>query len=155
MNTDAVVGCDAIEASTEWLRLRTTSGMVRTIPWSSIQFAGIGGNFAGSLTIGQVTEKVAPFFATHDSLWIVYGEHGLAQAMMEKDSPKRQPILDKFAQQLDDRWRGDRITVNDVQRQFTREMGANVASGMKKSLLIFAAVTVAFIAVLVWSAMKK
>jgi hypothetical protein len=156
---DAVIGCDAIDASNQWLRLRTTSGIVRTIPWSAIKFAGWGDNFAGSLTIGKVTDKVMPLYATHDSLWIAYGKAGFAQAMMEKataEKPnrRREEILGIFAQQLDTRWRADRMTVTEISTEFMREGAADMASGMKKSLLIFAAVLIVVIAVLVYSAYK-
>jgi hypothetical protein len=154
--SDAVIGCDAIDASTEWLRLRTTSGMVRNIPWSTIKFAGLGGNFEDRLTIGQVTEKTAPFYSTHDSLWICYGESRFVQAMIEKpEDVNRDAILARFALQLQDRWRGDRLTAGDISAELGRDIAAGVVSGMKRSLLIFAGVTLAFIALLVWSAYKK
>ena len=155
MNTDAVIGCDAIETSAQWLRLRITSGVVRTIPWSSIKFAGYGDNFAGSLTIGHLTDKVAPLFPTHDSLWIAYGDHGLVQAMMEGAAATREAILASFAQQLGTRWRGDRIAAFELQRQFMNETASAMASGIKKSLLIFGIVLILFIALMVWSEVKK
>jgi len=114
MNMDAVVGCDSVDAGAEWLRLRTVAGPVRTIPWSAIKIAGMGGNHEGNMEIQGVTEKVTPFFATHDSLWIVYAEGGIAQVMLEKASPKRDEILATFADQLRIGWRGDELTSSEL-----------------------------------------
>jgi hypothetical protein len=114
MNMDAVIGCDSVDAGAEWLRLRTTGGANRTIPWSAIKIAGLGGNHAGNVEIQGVTEKVTPFFATHDSLWIVYAEGGVAQVMLEKASPKRDAILATFAERLRIGWRGDELTSSEL-----------------------------------------
>ena len=93
MNSDAVIGCDAVDALPEWLRLKTATGATRTIPWSAIKLAGTGHKLEGHVTIQGVTEKTAPLLATHDSLWIVYAEGGFAQIMVDKISPKRDAIL--------------------------------------------------------------
>jgi hypothetical protein len=114
MNSDAVIGCDAVDAGTEWLRLTTASGALRTIPWSAVRLAGMGSSLEGHVTIEAVTEKVAPFLATHDSLWIVYADGGFAQVMIEKVSPKRDPILAAFAQHLHGRWRADELTASEL-----------------------------------------
>lgn len=114
MNMDAVIGCDSIDAGPEWLRLRTAAGAVRTVPWSAIKIAGMGGNHDGNVQIEGVTEKVTPFFATHDSLWIVYAEGGFAQAVIEKSSPKRDEILAAFKQRLGIGWRGDELTSKEL-----------------------------------------
>jgi len=106
MNSDAVIGCDAVDAGSEWLRLKTVAGLTRTIPWSAIRLAGMGSELNGHVTIEGVTEKVAPFLPTHDSLWIVYAENGFAQVMIEKGtSAKRSAILAAFAKNLDERCR--------------------------------------------------
>jgi hypothetical protein len=114
MNMDAVIGCDSVDAGAEWLRLRTAGGAMRTIPWSAIKIAGLGGNHEGNVEIQGVTEKVTPFFATHDSLWIVYAEGGLAQVMLDKASPKRDAILTTFAERLRIGWRGDELTSSEL-----------------------------------------
>lgn len=114
MNMDAVIGCDSVDAGAEWLRLRTASGLVRTIPWSAIKIAGTGGNHEGSVQIQHVTEKVTPYFATHDSVWIIYAEGGVAQVMVEKESPRRDAILAAFAQRLGIGWRGDEFTASEL-----------------------------------------
>ncbi|HEV1284753.1 MAG TPA: hypothetical protein VNU44_05560 [Bryobacteraceae bacterium] len=114
MNMDAVIGCDSVDAGAEWLRLRTASGAMRTIPWSAIKIAGLGGNHEGTVEIQGVTEKVTPFFVTHDSLWIVYAEGGVAQVMLDKGSPKRDAILATFAEQLRIGWRGDELTSSEL-----------------------------------------
>jgi hypothetical protein len=116
MNMDAVIGCDAVDAGSgetnTWLRLRAVSGAIRTIPWSSVKLAGMGGNHEGHIQIQGITERVTPLFATHDSLWIVYANGGFAQAMLEKSHPKRDAILAAFAAQLGARWRGDQLEQN-------------------------------------------
>ena len=114
MNMDAVIGCDAVDAGAEWLRLRTAGGAVRTIPWSAVKLAGMGGNHEGHLTIGGITEKVTPLFTTHDSLWIVYADGGMAQVMIEKVSPKRDAILAAFAQHLGIGWHGDQLPMTEL-----------------------------------------
>jgi len=114
MNTDAVIGCDAVDAGEGWLRLTTVAGPLRTIPWSAVKVAGMGAGLETHITIQHVTEKVAPFLGTHDSLWVVYAEGGMAQVMIEKESPKRDAILAAFAQQLDTRWHGDQLTASQL-----------------------------------------
>jgi hypothetical protein len=114
MNTDAVIGSDAVDAGDSWLRLTTSAGAVRTLPWRAVKLAGMGAALEGHITIQRVTEKVAPLLATHDSLWLVYAEGGLAQVMIEKASPKRDALLACFAQHLDARWRGDRLTASEL-----------------------------------------
>lgn len=115
MAMDAVIGCEGVDAGPEWLRLRTAAGAVRTIPWSAIQLAGMGGNHEGGVTISGVTEKVAPYFPTHDSLWIIYGD-GMVQAMIDKAGAKRDAIIGTFARQLGSRWHGDQLAPMELSR---------------------------------------
>ena len=82
MHMDAVIGSDAIDAGADWLRLKTVSGALRTVPWAGVKVAGFAGP-SQSIRIEGVSEKTAPYIETHDSLWIEYGE-GLAQAMMNE-----------------------------------------------------------------------
>jgi hypothetical protein len=114
MNSDAVIGCDAVDAGSEWLRLTTAAGALRTIPWGAIRVAGTGVGLEGHVTIQGVTEKVAPFLATHDSLWIIYTDGAMAQLMLEKASPKRETIRAAFEQHLGDRWHGDDLTADQL-----------------------------------------
>jgi hypothetical protein len=144
MNTDAVIGCDAVDAGPQWLRLTTASGVVRTLPWSAIKIAGMGGNHEGQMEIQHVTEKVTPFFATHDSLWIVYAEGGFAQAMLEKSSPKRDAILATFAQQLGIAWRGDEFTSRELTEALF-QMPVSMSKGIPKVVTIMMAVMAALI----------
>ena len=142
MNTDAVIGCDAVDAGAQWLRLRTASGAVRTVPWSAIKIAGMGGNHEGQMQIQHVTEHVSPFFATHDSLWIVYAEGGFAQAMLEKQHPKRDAILATFAQQLGIGWRGDELTTSELTEALF-QMPVSARKGLPKIVAIMMAVMAA------------
>jgi hypothetical protein len=139
MNIDAVIGCDAVDAGNEWLRLRTAAGVVRTIPWSGIKIAGMGGNHEGHMQIQGATEKTTPYFATHDSLWVVYAEGGLAQVMIEKESPKREPILATFAQRLGIGWRGDDLTSGELTTALF-QMPITASKGPAKTAMIMMAV---------------
>jgi hypothetical protein len=132
MNMDAVIGCDAVDAEEGWLRLRPPNA-VRTIPWTAVKIAGMGGNHEGHVTIQGITERATPYFATHDSLWIVYGEGGIAQVMIEKEHLKREAILAAFEHQLADRWHGDRLDRNELlQAMFHMPIAA--ASGLPRVL---------------------
>jgi hypothetical protein len=141
MNMDAVIGCDAVVASGGWLRLHTAGGAVRTIPWSTIKIAGMGGNHAEDVEIQGVTEKVARFFATHDSLWIAYAKGDFAQVMIEQSSPKRDAILATFAQQLDTRWKGDQLDQEELMDGLF-QMPASVSKGRPRMMLLMIAVAV-------------
>src|SRR5487761_2378839 len=110
MPVDAVIGCAAVDARAEWLRLRTDTGAVRTIPWSRVTLAGIG----GPLHIKGVAERAAPYLSTHDSLWVLSGDRSLAQVMIEKEGARREAVLAAFASNLGERWRGDRLSTNEV-----------------------------------------
>ena len=144
MNTDAVLGCDAIDAGTAWLRLTTAGGASRTIPWTAIKIAGMGGNHEGHMTIQDVTEKVTPYFPTHDSLWIVYADGGFAQAMIEKTGAKRDAILATFEQQLGERWRGDLFTTDDLTEAMF-QMPLSASKGLPKIVMIMMAAMAALI----------
>ena len=137
MNMDAVIGCDSVDAGSgpgnDWLRLRTAGGAVRTIPWSAIKLAGMGGNHEGQLTIEGMTEKVTPFFATHDSLWIVYADGGMAQVMLEKSGPKRDAILAAFAEHLGIGWHGDQLAMFELTKAL---MAGPVASAAGISRIV-------------------
>ncbi|HTB12563.1 MAG TPA: hypothetical protein VK752_13370 [Bryobacteraceae bacterium] len=154
MNTDAVIGCDAVEAGDAWLRLKTAGGAMRTVPWAAIKIAGMGGNHEGHMQISHVTDKVTPFFATHDSLWIVYAEGGLAQVMIEKVSPKRDRILATFAQKLGIAWRGDEFTTSELTGALF-QMPLSAGKGIPKitkiviavmTILLLAAIAAGFLA---------
>lgn len=112
MHMDAVIGCDAIDAGPDWLRLKTAAGAVRTVPWASVELAGFAGP-SQSISIEGVSEKTAAYAATHDSLWIAYAE-GFAQAMIEKD--KRDALVATLADRLGPRWRGDQVTGDDLMK---------------------------------------
>ena len=137
MNSDAVIGCDAVEAGSEWLRLKTASGAVRTIPWSAIRLAGMNEKLEGHITIERVTEKVAPFRATHDSLWIAYADDSFAQVMIEKTSPKRDALLKAFAEHLGDRWRPNDLAISDWMGQMMIPHKVR----MSKAVILMLAVT--------------
>lgn len=110
MHTDAVIGCDAIDAGPEWLRLKTVSGTVRTIPWLSVTAGGFP-DAGQSISIDGVSDKAEPYMATHDALWIVY-EGGVALAMIEKS--RRDEMVAVFAQQLGEGWKGDHLISSDL-----------------------------------------
>jgi hypothetical protein len=151
MNMDAVIGCDAVDASGGWLRLHTAAGPVRTIPWSTIKIAGMGGNHPEDVEIEGVTEKVTRFFATHDSLWIVYGEGDFAQVMIEKSSPKRDTIRATFAQQLDTRWKGDQLD----QEELMDGLFKMPASASKKGMPLMVLIVIAMFVVVLLAAVVR
>jgi hypothetical protein len=146
MNTDAVIGCDAVDAGDQWLRLRTASGAVRTVPWSAIKIAGMGGNHDGHMQIQDVTEKVTPFFPTHDSLWIIFAQGGFAQVMLEKSSPKRDAILAACTKNLGIGWRGDELTTSELTGALF-QMPISAGRGMPKVLTIMVIAMAALILV--------
>jgi hypothetical protein len=135
MNMDAVTGCDAVDAGNDWLRLRTASGALRTIPWPAVKIAGMGGNHEGEITIQGVTEIVTPLFATHDSLWLATDGGDFAQVMLEKTHPKRDQILAAFAQQLGPRWHGDRLDQSALW-EMTFPVPASIQTGARKRILM-------------------
>jgi len=107
MNMDAVIGCASVEAGGEWLRLKTATGTVRTIPWTAVMAAGMGLAEHSKITIQGVTEKVAPYLATHDTLWIFSGTGEIAQVMIEKQGPEREVLLGAMVANLGKRWHGN------------------------------------------------
>jgi hypothetical protein len=146
MHMDAVIGCDAVDAGAEWLRLKTAAGAVRTVPWSAIKIAGTGGNHAGHMQIQDVTERVSPYFDTHESLWIVYAEGGFAQIMLEKASPKREAILAECGQRLGIGWRGDEFTSRELTDALF-QMPVSTGKGIPKIITIMIAAMAALIIV--------
>ena len=110
MTADAVIGTESVDAGPEELHLETASGAIRNIPWSAIKLAGMGDRLNDEVEIRRVAERVAPFRATHDSLWIVYSPAGFVRAMIEKTGPRRDAILAAFANHLGSRWRNDELT---------------------------------------------
>ncbi len=145
--TDAVIGCDAVDAGAEWLRLKTVSGATRTIPWKSIKCAGTGEQLDGHVNIEGVTEKTVPFRSTHDSVFLVYGDGGLAQLMLEKNSPKRDGILGAFEQHLGDCWRGDRLSESDVMGTLMIPPKVRIPKGIVWAMVVLAVVFFAAMAI--------
>src|ERR1700722_4685605 len=133
MNTDAVIGCDAIDAGPQWLRLKTAAGVLRAVPWDGVRLAGM---VEAHVKIQGLTEKVAPLRATHDSLWVAYAEGGLAQVMLEKENPKRAAIFEMFAAQLGDRWKGDQLSNEEVIRSMMPSAGQVVMPRLVIALMI-------------------
>ncbi len=134
---DAVIGCAAVDPSASWLRLHTAAGALRTIPWSAIRIAGLGGNHGYLYTCEGVTETTKPYFKTHDSLWIVYADGGFAQVMLETADPKRDAILASFAQQLGERWRGDQLTLTELMDVKSSSAGKKPFPKIMIAMLIF------------------
>jgi hypothetical protein len=148
MKTDAVIGCDAVDTGSEWLRLKTVGGATRTIPWSAVSFAGMNARLEGHIDIQGLTEKVAPFLATHDSLWIVYADGGFVQVMIEKVSPKRDPLLMAFAQHLGDRWQGDELQESDLMGALMIPAKVRIGKTMVTSLVAMGIVFFLLVAIL-------
>jgi len=134
-----VVGCDAVEAGPDWVRLRVDGGAVRTIAWSSITAASApvdGEHVTFEGTLGPITR----LRATHDPLWIEYGD-GIAIALLERDHAKRKAILGTFREQLGPRWMEHLTAMEAAQRMF-KPMGS---SGMNRRLKVMILVMVAML----------
>jgi len=138
MNRDAVIGCDAVHTDNEWLRLRTASGENRIIPWTTINLAAICGN-RERIEFDGLTEQIAAFRETHDSLWILYGGTNIAQVMIEKAGPARQNIQEVFARQLGQRWKGQSMSQRALMRMLMQIRPSGSQGMLKVMLLIVAA----------------
>ena len=130
MTADAVIGSESVDAGPEALHLETASGATRNIPWSAIKLAGMGDRLNDEVEVRRVAERVAPFRATHDSLWIVYSPAGFVRAMIEKSGPRRDAILAAFANHLGSRWRDDELTEPELtRRDLDSAQGSNPEGG--------------------------
>jgi hypothetical protein len=144
VNTSVLVGCDAVDAGPDWVRLREPGGSLKTIAWGAIQMAATPVNdehmtFEGDL--GQVTT----LRATHDPLWIETGEV-VVIAMIEKDSPKHDSIVDTFKQRLGARWT-DEITMQDAAMRLFKMPDLTRSRGSRKVLfMMMAAMFLIFLA---------
>jgi hypothetical protein len=86
-----VVGCEAIDAGPDWVRLRVPGAAVRSIPWGSITAAAAPTD-DDHMTFEGKLAPITEFRATHVPLWIEYGD-GVAVAMLERDDPRREAIV--------------------------------------------------------------
>ena len=127
-----VVGCAAVDASPDWLRLHTPGGL-RTIPWIAIKMAALPTN-DGSMTFSGAFEPITALRETHDPLWIESGE-GTAIALLEKNHPKRESILAAFKEHLESRWLGDRLTAAEAAQRLFSPARA-VGSGFSKLAIV-------------------
>ncbi len=140
MSMDAVIGCDAVDAGNDWLRLHTVAGPVRTIPWESVKAAGTP-NGSIRIDLQGVTDKVAPYIQTHDALWITHAD-GVAQIMLEKASPKSNAIVAAFERQLGARWRSSGITTQDLISELSP---LKTKGGIPKVLILMIVMSVMFL----------
>lgn len=114
MNSDAVIGCDSVEAGKDDLRLKTSTGAPRVIPWNKVKIAGMGDALERQVPLQGVAPIVTPYFASHDSVIIVYGDGDFAQVMIEKSSPKRRWVLSTLAEHLGDRWEAGDLQASEM-----------------------------------------
>ena len=148
MTADAVIGSEAFDAGPEELHLATAAGAIRNIPWNAIKFAGMGGQLDDQVEDGAVAERVAPFRATHDSLWIVYSPAGFVRAMIEKTGPRRDAILTAFANHLGNRWRDDELTEPELTGAMLIPPKVRIPSAVMVTLTAFLIVFFAVVAIL-------
>ena len=135
-----VVGCDAVDAGPDWVRLRVDGGAVRTIVWSSITAAAApvdGEHVTFEGTLGPITQ----LRATHDPLWIEYAD-GVAWAMLERDSAKREAILGTFRERLGARWMEHLTLMNAAQRMFKPMSAGRMNQRLKVMILVMVAIMV-------------
>jgi hypothetical protein len=142
-----VVGCEAIDAGPDWVRLRVPGAAVRSIPWASITAAAAPTDdehmkFEGNLA--PITE----FRATHAPLWIEYGD-GVAVAMLERDDPRRDAIVAAFRERLGSRWIDQLTTAQAAMRMFKPIPSA---AGMQRRSILWPIIAIAVL-VLVWIAL--
>jgi hypothetical protein len=111
-----VVGCEAIDAGPDWVRLRVPGAAVRSIPWASITAAAAPTD-DGHMTFEGNLTPITEFRATHVPLWIEYGD-GVAVAMLERDDPRREAIVSTFRERLGSRWIDQLTTAQAAMRMF-------------------------------------
>jgi hypothetical protein len=132
MKSTVLVGCEAIDAGADFVRLREPSGSLRTIPWSSIRSAATLNNehmtFQGDLS--PITE----LSKTHEVLFIMAGET-VDFVMMEKGSGQTESVLATFREHLGARWLGDQFAAADAV-QLLFQMPTPMGKGMPKVVII-------------------
>jgi hypothetical protein len=111
-----VVGCEAIDAGPDWVRLRVPGSAVRSIPWSSITAAAAPSD-DGHMTFEGDLAPITQFRGTHFPLWIEYGD-GVAVAMLEQGSPKSDAIVGVVRERVGARWLEPLTTAQAAQRLF-------------------------------------
>jgi hypothetical protein len=114
-----VVGCEAIDAGPDWVRLRVPGAAVRSIPWASITAAATPSDDAHMTFEGKLA-PITEFRATHVPLWIEFGD-GVAVAMLERDDPKREAIVATFRERLGSRWI-EPLTITEAAQRLFRPM---------------------------------
>jgi hypothetical protein len=133
-----ILGCDAVDAGPDWVRLREPGGHLRTIPWSSIRMAGVP-NDGAHVTFEGDLGQISALHATHDALWIESGE-GMVIALLEKEHPKREAILAAFKERLGSRWLGDRLTSRDAAMRLFKApellRGGARSGGLRKLVIV-------------------
>jgi hypothetical protein len=133
-----VVGCEAIDAGPDWVRLRVPGSAVRSIPWSSITAAAAPSD-DGHMTFEGDLAPITQFRETHFPLWIEYGD-GVAVAMLEKGSAKSDEIVGAFRQRVGARWIEPLSLAQAAQRLFKAMPSV---AGMQKRILWMILATVA------------
>ncbi len=129
-----VVGCDAVDAGPDWVRLRVDGGAMRTIVWSSITAAAAPVE-ADHVTFEGTLAPITQFRGTHDPLWIEYAD-GVAWAMLERDNAKREAILGTFRVQLGSRWIEHLTLMAAAQRMFKPIMSSGRMNARLKFMLL-------------------
>ncbi len=135
-----VVGCDAVDAGPDWVRLRVAGGAMRTIAWNSITAAAApvdGEHVTFEGTLGPITQ----LRATHDPLWIEYAD-GVAWVMLERDNTKREAILGTFRAQLGARWMEHLTVMEAAQRMFKPMSAGRMNQRLKFMILVMVAMLV-------------
>ncbi len=135
-----VVGCEAIDAGPDWVRLRVPGAAVRTIPWTSITAAATPSD-DGHMTFEGNLSPITQFRDTHFPLWIEHGDE-VAVAMLEKGSAKSDTIVGVFRERLGARWLEPLTTVEATQRLFKAMPSAG---GFEKRILWMILATVALL----------
>jgi hypothetical protein len=136
-----VVGCEAVEAGPDWVRLRVPGSAVRSIPWSSITAAAVPVDDVHMTFEGDMA-PITQFRATHVPLWIEYGD-GVAVAMLERGDARSDAIVGTFKERLGSRWI-DQLTTEQAAMRLFKPMpsGGGMPRMVKWMILVAAAMLV-------------
>lgn len=131
------VGCEAVDAGPDWVRLRVPGSAVRSIPWGSITAAALPVDDV-HMTFEDDMAPITQLRETHVPLWIEYGD-GVAVAMLERGDPRSDAIVSAFKERLGSRWI-DRLTTEEAAMRMFKPMPSSVRMPrMLKWMIVVAA----------------
>jgi hypothetical protein len=155
MMMNVIVGCDAIDAGPDLVRLHMPGGSLKTIPWSAVGMAALPVNDKHMTFEGELS-PITKLRATHDALWI---EHGVEMivVMLEKDHENHDSIVAAFGEHLGAKWMADGITMQAASMRMMKMSNVSVGgrSMMKMMLIAVAAMFLLTLLAIVISSMSR